>query len=132
MIKDIEINNFRCFERLKVFGCKRINLISGKNNVGKTALLEAIFINSKPIKSTIFSLCELRRESGRFSEILPERMWNNLFFQQEISSSCSIETIFNDLSLKTVEISIGEEQSFSDLETLEYGISHHKEVRGGA
>jgi hypothetical protein len=28
MIEDIEINNFRCFDRLKVSGCKRINLIS--------------------------------------------------------------------------------------------------------
>ena len=26
MIKDIEITNFRCFDRLKVSGCKRINL----------------------------------------------------------------------------------------------------------
>jgi AAA15 family ATPase/GTPase len=114
MIKDIEINNFRCFDRLKVSGCKRLNLISGKNNVGKTALLEAIFINSKPTKDTIFALCDLRRESGRFSEILPEKMWSNFFFQQDIRSSCSIETRFDDVSSKVVNINIGDEQSISD------------------
>jgi AAA15 family ATPase/GTPase len=119
MIKDIEINNFRCFDRLKVSGCKRINLISGKNNVGKTALLEAMFINSKPTKDTIFLLCDLRRESGRFSEILPEKMWSNFFFQQEIRSSCSIKTIFDDLSLKIVEINIGRQETLSELLNLD-------------
>ncbi len=114
MIENIEINNFRCFDRLKVSGCKRINLISGKNNIGKTALLEAIFINSNPIKDTIFSLCDLRRESGNFSELLPEQMYGNFFFQQEIRSSCSIETIFEDASSKIVKINIGDEQVFSD------------------
>jgi AAA15 family ATPase/GTPase len=114
MIEDIQINNFRCFDRLKVSGCKRINLISGKNNIGKTALLEAIFINSNPIKDTIFSLCDLRRESGKFNEILPEQMYSNFFFHQEIRSSCSIETIFGDASSKIVKINIGDEQVFSD------------------
>jgi AAA15 family ATPase/GTPase len=119
MIKDIEITNFRCFDRLKVSGCRRINLISGKNNVGKTALLESIFINSKPIKDTIFLLCDLRRESDKFSEVLPEKMWSNFFFQQEIRSSCSIETIFDDVSSKIVTLNIGHEQSISDLLDLD-------------
>jgi AAA15 family ATPase/GTPase len=66
MIEDIEINNFRCFDRLKVSGCKRLNLISGKNNVGKTALLESILLNSKPIVDTIVSISDLRRESIHF------------------------------------------------------------------
>jgi AAA15 family ATPase/GTPase len=114
MIENIDINNFRCFDRLKVSGCKRINLISGKNNIGKTALLEAIFINSKPTKDTVFSLCDLRRESSKFSEISLETTYNNFFFNQEIRSSCSIETIFEDASSKIVKINIGEEESFSD------------------
>jgi AAA15 family ATPase/GTPase len=114
MIKDIEINNFRCFDRLKVSGCKRINLISGKNNIGKTVLLEAIFLNSKPTKDTVFLLCNLRRESSNFSEILLEKTYANFFFQQETRSSCSIEIIFEDGSSKIVTINIGEEESFSD------------------
>mgnify|MGYP006193319713 FL=1 len=44
MIKDIEISNFRCFEHTKIEGFERVNLIGGKNNSGKTALLEAIFL----------------------------------------------------------------------------------------
>jgi AAA15 family ATPase/GTPase len=119
MIEDIEITNFRCFDRLKVSGCRRINLISGKNNVGKTALLEAIFLNSTPIKDTVFLLCDLRRESSKFSEVLPGKMWGNFFFQQEIKSSCSIETIFDGVSSKIVTLNIGHEQSISDFLDLD-------------
>lgn len=45
-IKNIEIKNFKCFEDFKADGFGRVNLIGGKNNVGKTALLEALYINS--------------------------------------------------------------------------------------
>ena len=47
-IKNIEIKNFKCFEDFKAEGFGRVNLIGGKNNVGKTAFMEAIYIsNSK-------------------------------------------------------------------------------------
>jgi AAA15 family ATPase/GTPase len=41
-IQNLEITNFKCFKDLKVSGIGRVNLIGGKNNVGKTAFLEAI------------------------------------------------------------------------------------------
>ncbi len=44
LITEIEINNFKCFENFKANGFKRVNLIVGKNNVGKTALMEACWI----------------------------------------------------------------------------------------
>ena len=43
-ITEIEIKNFKCFEDFKANGFKRVNLIVGKNNVGKTALMEACWI----------------------------------------------------------------------------------------
>jgi AAA15 family ATPase/GTPase len=44
MIHSIDIRNFRCFERLEIGNCRRINLLVGDNGSGKTALLEAIFL----------------------------------------------------------------------------------------
>ncbi len=44
MYKSFTAENFRCFDKLHLDDLQRINLISGKNNVGKTALLEALFI----------------------------------------------------------------------------------------
>jgi AAA15 family ATPase/GTPase len=40
----LHIQNFRPFEDIQIDGLKHVNLITGKNNVGKTALLEAIMI----------------------------------------------------------------------------------------
>jgi len=45
-IKNIEIKNFKCFENFKAEGFSRVNLITGKNNVGKTALMEALGVNA--------------------------------------------------------------------------------------
>jgi len=42
MIKNFEIVKYKCFENFKLEGLSRINIITGDNNVGKTALLEAI------------------------------------------------------------------------------------------
>ena len=50
-IKEIQIDNFKCFQALKLNEIKQINLIGGKNNVGKTALLEAIELNSSSMNS---------------------------------------------------------------------------------
>ena len=45
MYRSFSIKNFRCFDELTVEGMGRINLIAGKNNVGKTALLEALWVH---------------------------------------------------------------------------------------
>ncbi|MBN1565485.1 MAG: AAA family ATPase, partial [Anaerolineae bacterium] len=43
MYTSFHIKNFRGFRDLTLDGLARVNLIAGGNNVGKTALLEAIF-----------------------------------------------------------------------------------------
>ena len=46
-IKEVEIENFKCIDHMK-FKPKKINLIVGKNNTGKTSLLEALCISRNP------------------------------------------------------------------------------------
>ena len=86
VFKDIKIRNFRCFDKLDVSNFGKINLISGKNNVGKTALLEALFLNSSPRPDAISLLRQVRREQASFSRSLPEMTWNNFLFQQNKSN----------------------------------------------
>jgi predicted ATP-dependent endonuclease of OLD family len=45
MLQNIQIQNFRCFEDFKAEGFERVNLIGGKNNSGKTCLLEGIYLS---------------------------------------------------------------------------------------
>lgn len=108
MIKNIEIKNFRCFDELKVSEFEQINLISGKNNVGKTALLEAIFINYAPRPDTIYFLRKIRREQSDFSKSLPERTWSNFFFQQNKNSNLIIKATLKEGDSHIVEISVDE------------------------
>lgn len=46
MYESLKVYNFRCFERLEIPSLRRVNLIAGANNVGKTALLEALLLHS--------------------------------------------------------------------------------------
>ena len=44
MYKTFRVKNFRCFEDLQINDLGRVNLIAGKNNTGKTALMEAMYL----------------------------------------------------------------------------------------
>ncbi len=45
MITSVSIENFRCFDSLTVEPLGRINLVTGLNGVGKTSLLEAMWLH---------------------------------------------------------------------------------------
>ena len=61
MYEKIRIQNFRCFEDFTIEHLERINLIAGKNNIGKTALLEAIwFHHGSPNPDLGFRLNQFR------------------------------------------------------------------------
>lgn len=47
-IESVEFKNFKCFEELQVKNLKRVNLIGGKNNIGKTSFMEGLEILVKP------------------------------------------------------------------------------------
>ena len=44
MIKDLYIENFKCFNKIKIDDIKKINFLVGKNNSGKTTILEALML----------------------------------------------------------------------------------------
>ncbi|NBC17970.1 MAG: AAA family ATPase [Bacteroidetes bacterium] len=44
LLDSLEISNFRAFKHLTIERLGRVNLIVGKNNVGKTSLLEAVLL----------------------------------------------------------------------------------------
>ena len=48
MYKTFRVRNFRGLRNLDIDSLERVNLIAGKNNVGKTALLEALFLHTGP------------------------------------------------------------------------------------
>jgi len=64
LLKSLEIRNFRAFRHLRVNTLGRVNLIVGKNNIGKTCLLEALRLYARRgSPDVIFDLLESRDEN---------------------------------------------------------------------
>jgi len=85
MIKKFKINNFKTFEAIEIKPLERINLISGKNNVGKTSLLEAIFLHEGAHNAGLALVIEKFRGIVTFdnNEFLSE-LFTKFKTQQEI------------------------------------------------
>ncbi|MFY7826281.1 MAG: AAA family ATPase [Flectobacillus sp.] len=93
MLQSIEIEHFRCFNKIKVNGFKNINLISGLNNAGKTALLESLLICSFPTPQSINILRKFRSENDKLITRSPEKVWNSFFNNLEIDKPIQFNTV---------------------------------------
>jgi AAA15 family ATPase/GTPase len=91
----IKIKNFRCFKELEVNGFKRVNLIGGKNNAGKTSLLEALLLYFYPVLQGIMELKNIRKGSLETSQKSPRDAWKDFFYNQNVESPISIDGYFD-------------------------------------
>ena len=71
MITSISIQNLRCFPALDVEPFKQINLISGLNGVGKSSLLEAVWLHHGRHNPTVLWSSILLRLTSGMSELNP-------------------------------------------------------------
>lgn len=62
LLDSLEINGYRCFDNLKIEKLSQVNLIVGKNNVGKTALLEALWIYANQGGDALLEILNARNE----------------------------------------------------------------------
>lgn len=63
LLNSLEIKNFRAFEHLKIEKLGRVNLIVGRNSIGKTALLEALWVYAnRGTLNVLLSLLEQHKE----------------------------------------------------------------------
>ena len=69
MFRSFTVKNFRCFQDLTIAPLARVNLIAGKNNVGKTALLEALYLHSGPRAPRSPQVFEFLRPLERFRPV---------------------------------------------------------------
>lgn len=100
MIESLQIENFKCFERFKVDGLRRINLIGGRNNVGKTCLLDALFLflaRSNPWRVLgLHHRRGLRNYDPRSSEVV----WGPIFRDFDLTRTIEVTTEADDLRLQ--------------------------------
>ena len=104
MYKSFRVQNFRGFKDLQLDDLARVNLIAGKNNTGKTALLEALLIYSGDynasrllrMPATRFYRTRLREmsESSRSDSNIPS--WNILFNNFDTKKFISLSGKFKE------------------------------------
>jgi hypothetical protein len=94
MYQSFEVRNFRCFRELKLDELAQINLVVGANNVGKTALLEALFIHCGTYRPELTfkvnafrGVEQVKVELGRWAET----PWDGLFHQFDVSQAIALE-----------------------------------------
>lgn len=112
-IETIKIENFKCFEHLEINGFKRLNLIGGKNNVGKTALLEVI--NLLVIPADSYSLFKnTNKILEKRQQALNSFVESGLFFNSNspilVSSKLLKITIMASSSTNEVFFKCGDQQ----------------------
>jgi len=75
--KRFEVQNFRCIKKLAISPLEQVNLIAGMNNVGKTTLLEALFLHIGETNPEL--ALRVNNWRGLGPEI--ESPWRQLFWQ---------------------------------------------------
>lgn len=105
MISKIKITNFKCFNDFVLDKLALINLVGGRNNSGKSALLEALFIAFGFKNPQIFyALSALRSGNGPLN-VTPQKMWGHLFYNFTECDSFSIVLNRTDASVSTLTMS---------------------------
>lgn len=109
-IDDFEIHNFRGIEKLSIQNCSPINVLIGKNNIGKTSVLESVFLLAG------MSNPQLPLNVNLFRGIVPQNV-NNLsflFYGLEVSNAVSFTAHFTNGYQRELKIS-PKRQTLSDL-----------------
>ena len=94
MFRSFTFTNFRCFRDLRLDSLARVNLIAGQNNVGKTALLEGIFLSLGPNNPELSIRINVWRGFQRFGPHA-EDVWDSLFF--DLDTDDTIEIVAEDV-----------------------------------
>jgi hypothetical protein len=124
------IEQFRCIGQVSIDPLKRINLIAGDNNAGKTALLEAVFLHCGAFNpSLVATLAGLRGigsyklESGH--PLQPP--WNSLF--RDLDESKRIRLVGKDSRNRSRTITINTTSDPQDMAHVK-SASKHAAVNG--
>lgn len=126
MITTLEIKNFRCFEHVDITGLRKVNVVTGSNASGKTALLEAVYVGANATAAAIQNIGAMRSIALPMNIIpgvpIPVPVSNNLgaYFDHlfrattkngKHESAAHFSVSFNDSDLTRYDLKVGYQQN---------------------
>jgi AAA15 family ATPase/GTPase len=105
MLESVSIKRFRGFQQFEIASLDRFNLILGRNNTGKTALLEAIFLLEGPTNPELPLTLNALRGIGQFRSD-PEELWGWLFYKKKTEGNILLEARTHDGKSRTLNITL--------------------------
>ena len=109
MLRSFSQKNFRCFHDFAIKHLEEINLIAGKNNVGKTALLEGMFLFAGATNPELAMRINVFRGIDVFEikpELLSETPWNSLFYNFDENARITMTGTNDDRRKRTLNMKI--------------------------
>lgn len=86
MLRAFTIQNFKCFHDITVAPLAQVNLVVGRNNVGKTSFLEALFLHAGYFNVDLATRISAIRGVTRF-KMTPEGIWGWLFRNRQLETT---------------------------------------------
>lgn len=126
MYKQITIENLRGIKHLKIEDFRQVNLLIGKNNCGKTTIIEAIFLLTGATNPQL----PLKISAFRDINLIDENSWRLIFNKLDINSNVKISGELDKpkekrnliIKPKTTSYAIGSKDSYSGLPTVIDGL----------
>lgn len=87
MFKNIKIENFRGLKQLEINDLKQFNLLVGKNESGKTSILEALFLLVNPNNPELLFRINIFRELKRVNSTF----WAILFHKERVNTKIKLK-----------------------------------------
>jgi hypothetical protein len=109
MFRALTIERFRGFEQFTAKDLRRFNLFIGKNNVGKTALLESLFLLLGPTNPDLTLTISGFRGIETFKNE-PEDLWGWLFYGKDMSRPIRVNAQIGDSRMRRLTISVEDPQ----------------------
>lgn len=135
MIESILLDNYKQFESFKLGGLKRLNILSGQNNTGKTSILEALFMFHDR-RSVSFTQKQFAWRGVHSVDLTAAALWQPLFNNFDLAKTITItlngdgadETIsyvhgndyFAKAQILTEQRNMEAQETFSNSDTTEF------------
>jgi len=100
MLTQFNIENFRGIRSLALKDLARVNILVGKNNCGKSSVLEALLLFANPAKAEN----ALAIGKHRYINLRDNTILKSLFYKMDVETPIQMTGIFKDSGRKTLAI----------------------------